>query len=76
MEDLTNNGADFGVRVDAFNIEINGVDVADVEIYSVTGTLVAKDADAKVNISSLASGVYIVKVTDVTGYVYTAKIYL
>lgn len=76
VEDITNNGADFGVRVDAFNIEINGVDVADVEIYSVTGTLVAKDADANVNISSLASGVYIVKVTDVTGYVYTAKIYL
>ena len=60
----------------ATNIEIKGIEVADVEIYSISGVLVAKEANTNVNISSLASGIYIVKATDVNGYTYTAKISL
>ena len=74
INDLASNVEDFGVFVGATNIEIKGIEVADVEIYSIAGALVAKEANANVNISSLASGVYIVKATDENGYTYTAKI--
>ena len=74
IDDLACNVDDFGVFVGATNIEIKGIEVADVEIYSIAGALVAKEANANVNISALASGIYIVKATDVNGYTYTAKI--
>ena len=62
------------IAVAGQDLYINGIEVADVEIYSIAGTLVAKEANANVNISALASGIYIVKATDVNGYIYTAKI--
>lgn len=76
MGDLSYNRTDFDVWLGATNLEVNGIEVADVEIYSVTGVLVAKDAKANVNIGPLSSGIYIVKATDVNGYIYTAKISL
>ncbi|MBQ7042531.1 MAG: N-acetylmuramoyl-L-alanine amidase [Muribaculaceae bacterium] len=76
IDDIACNEKDFRVLVGATNIEIKGIEVADVEIYSISGVLVAKEANTNVNISSLASGIYIVKATDVNGYTYTAKISL
>ena len=74
VEDIVDAKNDMSIAVAGQDLHINGIEVADVEIYSISGILVAKEANANVNISSLASGIYIVKATDVNGYTYTAKI--
>ena len=74
VENIVEAKSEMSIAVAGQDLYINGIEVADVEIYSIAGTLVAKEANANVNISALASGIYIVKATDVNGYIYTAKI--
>ena len=71
IEDIDNNSIE--VRVSGNSLYATG-QVSAIEIYSVTGFLEAKSAGESINLSDLAPGIYIVKVTDNSGYVHTIKI--
>lgn len=75
VENVIDAKKDVSITVAGQNLYINGIEVADVEIYSIASVRVAKEANTQnVNISALSSGIYIVKATDANGYTYTAKI--
>ena len=71
IEDIDNNSIE--VRVSGNSLYATG-QVSAIDIYSVTGFLEAKSAGESINLSDLAPGIYIVKVTDNSGYVHTIKI--
>ncbi len=56
-------------------LNMAGVEVAEVCVYAVSGSLVANAKDAQqVSVAGLPAGIYIVAIADVDGNMYTAKI--
>ena len=71
IEDIDNNSIE--VRVSGNSLYATG-QVSAIEIYSVTGFLEAKSAGESIDLNDLVPGIYIVKITDNSGYVHTIKI--
>ncbi|NLN32686.1 MAG: T9SS type A sorting domain-containing protein [Flavobacteriaceae bacterium] len=59
---------------DILNVSAKNADVKEVQIVNMNGQVVASSKAASVNVSTLPSGVYIVKVVDAKGNVTTSKI--
>jgi len=59
---------------DVLNVSAKNADVKEVQIVNLNGQVVATSKAASVNVSTLPSGVYIVKVVDAKGNVTTSKI--
>ena len=56
-------------------IKIEGIEVAEVEVYSVLGQMVKTvRATNEIDLSGLVEGIYMLRITDVEGKVYTNKI--
>ena len=57
------------------NVLIEGIDPAEVQVYNALGQLVKTVHDAnKINVAGLAEGVYLLRIADAEGIVYTNKI--
>lgn len=57
------------------NIKIEGIEVAEVEVYSVLGQMVKTvQAANEIDLNGLVEGIYMLRITDVEGKVYTNKI--
>ena len=50
--------------------------VSTIKIFSITGALEAKSAGESISLTDFVPGIYIVKVTDQSGYIHTTKISL
>ena len=56
-------------------VTIDGVEAAEVQVYNALGQLVKTVRDAnEINVAGLAEGVYLLRILDVDGIVYTNKI--
>ena len=71
IDDIDNNSV--AIHADGNNLYVTG-QVSAVEVYSVTGFLKAKSTGESINLNDLVPGIYIVKATDKSGCIHTAKI--
>ena len=55
-------------------VTINGIEAAEVQVYNALGQMVKTiQGSNEINVSGLAEGVYLLRITDVDGKVYTNK---
>ena len=74
VEDVVTKKANMNIHVSNGTLYINGVEVENLTIYNMSGTLVAnKDKVQQCELNLLNRGIYIVRVVDVDGNVHVAK---
>ena len=74
VEDVVTEKANMNIYVSNSTLYINGVEVENLTIYNMSGTLVAnKDKVQQCELNLLNRGIYIVRVVDVDGNVHVAK---
>lgn len=77
IEDVTQEKAEIRTKVVGGNLQIQGVEVAAINVYTISGQLVASIKNTQeVEVSDLNRGIYIVHITDVAGNQYASKIML
>lgn len=76
IEDVTvNSGEEFGAVVYGSELQILGVETATINLYNVSGIIVASASDAQsLDISDITAGIYVVQVKDVAGNTHAATI--
>lgn len=57
------------------DIFVSGDGIERIEVLSLTGEIVCESCDRKVNIKNLANGIYLMRVYDSSGLVYTTKLF-
>lgn len=74
VNNVVTDAQTMSVSVACDRLLVAGIDVANVEIYSASGMLVAsQSASQQVYIGALSHGFYVIKAVDENGRIYTAK---
>ena len=77
IEEVAQEKVEIKTRVSSGNLQVQGVAVAAINVYSISGQLVASAKNTQeVEVSALNKGIYIVHIIDVTGNQYASKIML
>ena len=67
--------ADINIYTTESTLEVKGIEVANIKVYSIAGATVATGiATQSLNISHLPAGVYVVQVTDFDGNIHNATV--
>ena len=67
--------ADINIYTTESTLEVKGIEVANIKVYSVAGATVATGlATQSLNISHLPAGVYVAQVTDIDGNIHNATV--
>lgn len=77
IEEFAQEKAEISTKVVGGNLQIQGVEVAAINVYTISGQLVASVKNTQeVEVSDLNRGIYIIHVTDAAGNQYASKIML